>query len=78
MRAEVRFQILSPGVIRLEYSPHRKFVDAPSVAVFDRHRLDVGCPLRVALKGRQDFKAVLGGPPDDHPFGDVLLHDLEP
>lgn len=37
VRAEARFEILSPGVIRLEYSPRRKFVDTPSVAVLNRH-----------------------------------------
>src|SRR5215469_2421901 len=36
VREQARFQILSPGVIRLEYSPHRKFVEAPSVTVLNR------------------------------------------
>lgn len=31
VREQTRFQILSSGLIRLEYSPHRKFVDAASV-----------------------------------------------
>ena len=36
-RGSVRFEILSPNVVRMEYSRDRKFVDAPSVAVENRN-----------------------------------------
>jgi hypothetical protein len=36
VRGGARFEILSPGVIRLEYSPDRKFVNAASVSVQNR------------------------------------------
>jgi hypothetical protein len=37
LRAGVRFEILSPAVIRMEYSRDQKFVDARSVAVQNRN-----------------------------------------
>lgn len=36
VRGDVRFEVLSPSVIRMEYSPNGKFVDATSVAVQSR------------------------------------------
>jgi alpha-glucosidase (family GH31 glycosyl hydrolase) len=33
---QARFQVLAPGLVRLEYSPSGAFVDAPSVAVINR------------------------------------------
>ena len=35
-RGHVRFQVLAPALVRLEYSPSGAFVDAPSVAVINR------------------------------------------
>ena len=37
IRGPARFQVLTPGLIRLEYSPAGTFVDAPSVAVTNRN-----------------------------------------
>ena len=37
LRGSARFEILSPNVVRMEYSRDRKFVDAPSVAVQNRN-----------------------------------------
>lgn len=37
VRGDVRFEILSPSVIRMEYSSDRRFVDAPSVSIQDRN-----------------------------------------
>jgi glycosyl hydrolase family 31/uncharacterized protein DUF5110 len=36
VRADARFQVLSSGLVRLEYSRRRRFADAPSVAVLNR------------------------------------------
>ena len=36
IRGMVRFQVLAPALVRLEYSPTGAFVDAPSVAVLNR------------------------------------------
>jgi len=49
VRGNARFQVLSAGVIRLEYAPRGKFLDAPSVAVLNRRWESV--PFRVADSG---------------------------
>ena len=36
VRGNVRFQVLSPGLVRMEYSPKSQFVDEASVAVVGR------------------------------------------
>ena len=36
VRGHARFQVLAPGLVRLEHSPSGAFVDAPSVAVINR------------------------------------------
>lgn len=36
VRGDVRFEVLTPTLIRMEYSPLAQFVDAPSVAVIKR------------------------------------------
>jgi alpha-glucosidase (family GH31 glycosyl hydrolase) len=36
IRGKARFQVLAPGLVRLEYSPSGAFVDAPSVAAINR------------------------------------------
>jgi hypothetical protein len=36
-RGSVRLKILSPSVVRMEYSRDRRFVDVPSVAVENRN-----------------------------------------
>ncbi len=37
IRGPARFQVLTPSLVRLEYSPSGAFVDAPSVAVINRN-----------------------------------------
>ncbi len=42
VEGHARFQVLSPTLVRLEYSPAGMFVDAPSVAVVKRNWPDAG------------------------------------
>jgi hypothetical protein len=44
----VRFQVCSPGLIRMEYSPSSNFVDLPTVVVENRDWPD--CPFDVSEK----------------------------
>lgn len=37
IRGDARFEVLSPNLVRMEYAPDRRFVDAPSVAVQNRN-----------------------------------------
>ena len=37
IEGDVRFQVLTPGLVRMEYSPTAHFIDAPSVAVLKRN-----------------------------------------
>jgi hypothetical protein len=36
VQGQARFQVLTPNLVRLEYSPARKFIDAPTVSVVKR------------------------------------------
>jgi len=36
VQGQARFQVLTPNLVRLEFSPARKFIDAPSVSVVKR------------------------------------------
>jgi hypothetical protein len=36
VEGNARFQVLAPNLVRMEYSPERKFVDEASVAVLNR------------------------------------------
>lgn len=38
VRGNARFEVLSPDVVRMEYSPKHKFLDRPSIAVVNRKR----------------------------------------
>jgi len=37
VQGQARFQVLAPGLVRMEYSPSGAFVDAPSVTVINRN-----------------------------------------
>ena len=41
IRGQARFQVLAPNLVRMEFSPIKKFIDAPSVSVVKRDWAEV-------------------------------------
>ena len=51
VRGNVRFQVLSPSLVRMEYSPTSRFVDEPSTAVVGRDNWPGAAPRIVERAG---------------------------